>query len=109
MNILISAFTTILFLFLHQVNAQALDNVYFHDNSNFTYCYQSHFTVTDVTRYYNVKNSSYFLNFSSTTNVNVSNLNQQGTSKSWLMSKKRSKRKKNLFIFFKQPLLHFFK
>ncbi|EPB81406.1 hypothetical protein HMPREF1544_11895 [Mucor circinelloides 1006PhL] len=48
-------------------------------STNFTYCYQGEFNVSAVTRYFNVKTSSYHLNFTSTSNTIVNNLNQQGS------------------------------
>jgi hypothetical protein len=60
--------------------AQPLDDVWF-SSTNFTYCYQGEFSVTAVTRYFDVMKSSYHFNINSTSNVTVNNLNQQGSSK----------------------------
>lgn len=61
-------------------HAQTLDDVWF-PSTNFTSCYQhGEFNVLAVTRYFNVKTSSYHLNFTSTSNATVNNLNQQGSS-----------------------------
>lgn len=61
-------------------DAQTLDDVWF-PSANFTSCYQhGAFNVSAVTRYFNVKTSSYHLNFTSKSNAVVNNLNQQGSS-----------------------------
>jgi hypothetical protein len=60
----------------------AQDSVWFPLNSNnFTYCQQGQFNVSSVNRYFDVKTSTYNLEFTSTSNMTVTNLNQQGSSK----------------------------
>ncbi|GAN03053.1 conserved hypothetical protein [Mucor ambiguus] len=80
LNLLV--FILILVTAIPHRHAQTLDNVWF-PSANFTNCYQQGaFNVSAVTRYFNVKTSSYHLNFTSTSNAIVNNLNQQGSTSS---------------------------
>lgn len=62
--------------------AQSIDSVWF-PSTNFTYCNNTpnEFHVYSVNRYFDVNKSVYYLNFTSSSNSAVTNLNQQGTSK----------------------------
>lgn len=66
--------------FLSFGNGQEIDSVWFPAN-NFTYCNEGQFNVSSVTRYFDVSTSTYRFNFTSTSNMTVTNLNQQGSSK----------------------------
>lgn len=62
-------------------HAQEIDSVWF-PADNFTYCNGGEFQVYSVNRYFDLEKSVYNFNFTSSSNINVTNLNGQETSKS---------------------------
>lgn len=71
-------FTIIWFIFPLR-HAQEIDSVWF-PATNFTYCNQGQFQVSSVNRYFDVEKSMYKFNFTTTSDINVTNLNEQNTS-----------------------------
>lgn len=90
-NLFIIYVSTCCFLLPSLGNAQqdTIDSVWFPAN-NFTYCnQQEQFDVLSVNRYFDVKTSTYYFNFTSTSNMTVTNLNQQGSTSSASMMQLR--------------------